>query len=349
MLCRGFFALVFLLFSVPLFAEEKFTLSTNGVEIKFSGLTQIWGTTSFSKEKTFGSDPITFRLRRSELKFSGNIEGEKIGWLVMLDPAARPSEPLQDLYISLNYIPKTEFRFGQFKFPLSMEGLASTGQLDFAERALVVRTFADKRDIGAMLSGKFNRWEWQAGAFNGNGQNKTDDNNFKNWVGRVVIKPTNSVNFGASGYWGKEMVFFDEVRGGYVYRIPRNDNRFRVAGELKIDYKKLAARAEAIWVADECCLNIRTFTVGGTYYRWGGYSTLLYKFLEKHQFAVRAEWFNPYFSGGRDNTFITTLGYNFFFSPRAKWQFNLQSLVEQQGDFENKDTYFVLTNLQVSF
>jgi hypothetical protein len=71
--------------------------------------------------------------------------------------------------------------------------------------------------------------------------------------------------------------------------------------------------------------------------------------LDKHQFGVRAEWFNPSLSRERDNTFITTLGYNFFFSPRAKWQINLQSQVEQQGDLENKDTYFLLTNLQVSF
>jgi len=335
------FLLILLLCFTSLLAEEKVALSANGVEIQFGALAQIWGTVPFSKEFTFGQSPnaMTFKLRRSELKFSGKIEGEKIGWLVMLDPASRPSEPLQDLYISLNYIPKTEFRFGQFKLPLSMEGLTSTGQLDFVERALVVRTFSDRRDVGAMLSGRFSRWEWQAAAFNGNGQNQTDNNNWKDLFGRVVIKPIPEIAFGGSGAWGKT------TYGGFSGPLA-NYNVFRAGGELKVDYGNLGLRSEIIWGRAN-----RPALVGISTSRdqWGGYATLFYRLLQKHQLGTRLEWFdlNPYVT--RTAIIIPTFGYTFLLSAHAKWQLNFQSQIQRRGQLENQDIYFVLTNLQIGF
>ncbi len=345
-------SILFILFLVilpaSLSADEKVVLTTNGVEIRFGALTQFWGTTSFSKERTFGSDPITFKLRRTEIRFSGDIDSSKIGWLVMVDPAERPESPLQDVYVNLNYIPKMETRLGQFKIPFSMESRTPSDQLDFIERASIIRTYADRRDIGIMLSGKFTSWEWQAGAFNGNGQNITDNNNFKDLAGRIVVQPANSFHIGGSGYWSKKP-FFD-----YYYFPPRKQDldSFRVAGELKIDYKNLDLRAEAIWAADEYLSFSfpRTTRKTSFSYKWGGYTSLHYRLLNKHQFGLRGEWFNPRISSRRDETFFTTIGYDFFFAPRAKWQINLQSQVYRRGTLlENLDIYYVLTNLQISF
>ncbi len=334
--------------SVPLSAEEKVSISTNGVEIKFNALTQIWFSENFQSART-AADIHTYRLRRSELKFSGKIENEKVGWLMMLDPAERPSSPLQDLYVDLRYIPKTEFRAGQFKIPFSMEALTSSGQLDFTERALVVRTFANKRDIGAILSGKFKRFEYYFGEFNGTGQNTSDNNPAKDVVARIVVKPATDLAFGGSGYWGS--VNGNTVRNG---RIAFDyQDLWRAGTDLRFDYHRVSFRSEAIWARSDS-----TFLTGSIRNprveivrkkQWGGYSSASLKFFKKHQFGIRLEWFDPNTNIGRDVTFISTLGYNFLQTPRLKWQINLQSEVLQQGLAENNKLYFGVINLQVSF
>ncbi|MCI0331496.1 MAG: OprO/OprP family phosphate-selective porin [candidate division Zixibacteria bacterium] len=321
-------------------AEEKVTLFTNGVEIQFGALTQIWGTVPFGMERRFAGRS-EFSIRRSQLKFLGKTEGEKIGWELMIDPVARYL--LQDAHIDLYYIPRLKFQAGQFKFPLSMENLTPDGELDFIERAVVVRAFADRRDIGAMLSGKYTAIEWQAGAFNGSLLN-----DFKDLVGRFVLKPVGGFQLGASGYWGKEYY------GNFIKR-QSNFDIIHLGGEIKIDYRNVGIRSEAIWEREDVPLiiyfNGSQREVIQHFYSWGGYFSTLYNLSKKHQLGTRLEVFDPVANSNftRDYNFVITFGYTFFFAPYTKFQVNLQSNVTQVYLQENRDKYFVLTNLQIGF
>lgn len=341
-------SVLLVVFAPPVFSEDKIAVKTDGVEIKFNALTQIWITGNFQRPRSL-SEVHTYKLRRSELSFSGNIKGAKVHWFVMLDPAERPTSPLQDLYVTLRYVPKTEFRAGQFKIPFSTEGLTPSGQLDFVERTKIVQTFANSRDIGITFHGKFRYWEWQAGEFNGNGQNATDNNGMKDFVARVLIKPVHNVSFGISGHYGSITDFIydskkNTIRNGY-------NHLYGVASVMEVDLRKVKFVAEAIWRRDDSSKFVDPPVIVTTVQkkRWGGYSSLIYRFIEKHQLGTRFEWFDPKTDIGRDAIFIGTLGYNFLLSEHVKWQINLWSQVEQRGNLDNTNTYFGAINLQISF
>ena len=113
----------------------------NGVEvgigkIKFNGLLQTWFLAGN------GGLTDTFRIRRAELKFTGEISPH-FKWTVMIDPAKslslnnafttvsgttvlkdtsvnQASRILQDAFITLSYFKRANINAGQFKVPLSL-------------------------------------------------------------------------------------------------------------------------------------------------------------------------------------------------------------------------------------
>ena len=191
-------------------------VDTGGVKLRVSGLFQGWYTAS-------DQDVVdTFRLRRAELKFSGDVS-PRIKWTVMVDPAktlglttttssmggqtvvtgssiSQSGRLLQDAFVSLNWMPALSVEVGQQKLPLGMEGTSSSGKLDLVERALFMTDkargggYADIRDFGMIVRGKTARGqvEYSGGFFNGLGEsfNDTDRNEDKPIALRVVAKPT---------------------------------------------------------------------------------------------------------------------------------------------------------------
>lgn len=195
--------------------------------IKLDGLLQAW----FSGGNLTND---TLRLRRAELKFSGEVI-PKINWLVMIDPAkalsinntlvpvagtnvvagASPNQAtrvLQDAFVTVGYLKHAQVDLGQFKVPLSLEGYQSPSTLDTVERALFLSDRArggalgDVRDTGLVVRGAFgSALEYQTGVFNGLGerQNDLDRNDEKALAGRLVFKPAffRGLQIGSSGAW----------------------------------------------------------------------------------------------------------------------------------------------------
>ena len=96
-------------------------------KIKLTGLMQIW------YQNDDGSTPYdTFRLRRAEIKLSGEIKPD-VSWAVMIDPAQQREDltrksPLQDFLISIKPYKEYSVDFGQYKTPFGMEGLESSAK-----------------------------------------------------------------------------------------------------------------------------------------------------------------------------------------------------------------------------
>lgn len=198
-------------------------------KIKFNGLLQGWYAAGNSGIRN------TFRIRRSELKFSGKIT-PWAGWTVMIDPSKaltlnnsytvvdgskvvsdtsvnQASRMLQDAFITFDYRRNVRVNIGQFKTPLSMEGLQSSAALDTVERALFASdrarggTYGDVRDLGVMIHGPLtSSIDYQLGLFNGSGENQNDldKNNQKAVAGRLVARPRflRGLQIGGSGVWG---------------------------------------------------------------------------------------------------------------------------------------------------
>jgi hypothetical protein len=189
----------------------------------FNGLLQVWYLTSHD-----GSDD-TFQIRRAELKFGGHAS-RAIAWTIMVDPAKAlpvnsslgnpvdgqvPSSSnqvvkiLQDAFITVGYHPRLTVTVGQFKVPLSREGLQSSAELD-TERALFMTdrrrggTYGDVRDVGVMASGSLSMWlDYQFGVFDGGEypQNVSQRHSGKAVAGRIGYRPgvLSGLQLGTSG------------------------------------------------------------------------------------------------------------------------------------------------------
>lgn len=120
----------------------------------------------------------------------------------MQNGTARSNRLLQDAYINYydeSIIPHHDFTLGQFKPPASEEGNRNSGQLDFAERAMI-NQFSNQRDLGVMVHGTWfsDRLQYWIGAFDGAGsfqqtfavnQNRSDDNDAKDLAERITGRP----------------------------------------------------------------------------------------------------------------------------------------------------------------
>lgn len=110
---------------------------------------------------------------------------------------------LQDAFIHYHgHIPHHDFKLGQYKPPFGEEGIRSSSALDFAERSMLGQ-LGDRRDIGITIHGnwwgeKDGRFQYWLGAFNSPGnyvgsggdfQNRSDDNDAKDLLYRVLVRP----------------------------------------------------------------------------------------------------------------------------------------------------------------
>ena len=99
---------------------------------------------------------------------------------------------LADCYLDINYDPRARLRIGQFKIPFGAEIQQSHKYLDFANRTVTIDSSGlATRDIGVMLHGHLwdERLQYQLAVLNGSGANTGDDNDAKDLVGRLVMRP----------------------------------------------------------------------------------------------------------------------------------------------------------------
>ena len=126
---------------------------------------------------------------------------------------------LQDAFINYHgVVPHHDFTIGQFKPFLGEEGIRSSAQLDFAERSMIGQ-IGDARDMGLAIHGTWwnDRFQYWLQAFNGAGnylgsggqqQNRSDDNDEKDYGYRVLVRPVwknekwGSLELGMSSMFG---------------------------------------------------------------------------------------------------------------------------------------------------
>jgi len=333
--------------------------TANGVEpgygkIKFSGLLQGWYTSGNQGVRD------SFRLRRAELKFTGDITPQ-IKWTVMIDPAKslalnntyttvagtrvvadtsvnQAGRILQEAFIAYELKPNMRLWVGQFKLPLSMEGLQSSGALDTVERAMFASdrgrggSYGDIRDLGAMLSGTVNKQiDYQVGMFNGSGesQNDVDKGDQKAVIGRLVFRPAaiRGLQFGGSGAWGR----------GVRAENPRHD---RLGAEVRYSRDKFTFKSEVMRGSD-ADLN-----------RIGYYAHVGYRATGRIEPVFRVDFWDPdrrhesNASNVAERDFVT--GFNYLLAENhAKLQLNYVRKTFPSGIVPSRN--LVLFGLQTSW
>jgi hypothetical protein len=189
-------------------------------ELKFGLLLQIWYvaddspySTSGGGNSTLGNNigANTFRLRRSEIKLNGKVNGS---WAfeVMFDPSksitpqtsGTDGKILQDLAVTYTGFKGYELSLGQKKIILGEEGIRSSSELDFPERSQISRAYTDRRETGFFFKGDVAEPVTVFASFtNGNPSNVlSDTNDSLNSCGRLDLKFLPGLNFGGSGCYG---------------------------------------------------------------------------------------------------------------------------------------------------
>lgn len=322
-------------------------------KIRFNGLIQ--GRFSAGNETV-----NTLRLRRTELKLTGQIN-PKVKWTLMIDPSKtlrvntttstigetsvvtsvspnQSSRILQDAFITLNYIKNVSVDVGQFKIPLTQEGLQSSAALDTVERALFMSDrsrgggLGDIRDVGVQISGPVGKYfDYRVGVFNGTGenQNRSDTNQEKAVIGRFVVRPpfVKGLSIGVSGAWSN----YDPVTN------PRRD---RFGGDLVYVNKKLKFKSEVMSGVD------------GDIHRLGFYTHFGYRITPKFETIFRVDGFDPDRRRETSSANVFELdyvgGFNYYITEN-KFKFQLNYIRKTFNNRIRSPRNLFLANLQTSW
>jgi hypothetical protein len=164
-----------------------------------------------------------FETRR--IRFGAEVEYQK--WLTgkIETELAMARLQIRDAFVNLGFDPRFNFRVGQFKKPFSMLQLYSSTTYPMIERGVRIRGLAESLayrdslaggarvlqnfrgatvlgeeqelletflyqnyDLGAAVHGRFGSFGYTAGAFNGTGSDRPDDNDSKSLAARITYR-----------------------------------------------------------------------------------------------------------------------------------------------------------------
>lgn len=315
---------------------DKSVIHVGQGTLKVGGLFQGWAVWD-------GDANDRARIRRTELKFAGDILGdEQFKYTVMIDPVQVQEDNtrrsvLQDAFFTINeipWLPHHKVDLGQYKLPLTEEGLRSSAKLDTAERSFIGRTFGDQRDIGAMLTGEWPYATYQVGIFNGSGQNQADANDEKDLAGRIVARPLKVLDAFA------EVPDLGQLEVGIAgYHRPVHGSTFnkkRLGYEARYEYENLALKWEYMFGQGTAGSNATTenATKATGWYAQAGYT--LDPWMPNLQAVLKFESWDPNELVSLDKERDLTVGLNYFIAKHnAKAQLNWVHRDEQGAEITN--------------
>jgi hypothetical protein len=274
-----------------------------------------------------------FAGKRAELSLFGDLAEKKIAYRVQYDPlgsatakaGVSSSEQLKDYWIKASYINFVDVQFGQFKYAQALEGRSPSGELDFANTALVTTALEARRDLSFQVSGSKIpvgpiQLEYAAAIVQGSGQNNVDNNENKDAAARVGITLTDpdfNIYLGGSAYLGTEAYPGPVSVVAAILQAPWDRNNTGL--EARVNIGKLKLQGEYIQGQLE---------PGNNYSPWSGltvpnaklsnpqgwYVTASYR-LEDWRFGIRGESYNADTTQGSNfnwNNDVLTAGVDWF-------------------------------------
>ncbi|MBI3991306.1 MAG: hypothetical protein HY350_04060 [Candidatus Omnitrophica bacterium] len=286
-------------------------------------------------EKEGAADDI--RIRRAFLGLEGKVAED---WPYELEfDAAASSSILRTVYLKYTgFSPDATLTVGQFKTPLLQESITSSTALDTIERSLLTN-MANERDVGVMLDGDLftKRIYYAAGIFRGTGENVSENNDQKDFIGRLVYSPwvdmkdclLSGISFGESIQTGRQA-----ASGS----IPEYD-RDRFGSLLKYEFKNFKFQSEFLRENQDRI-------TGNDLSSKGYYFMALYKFIPELQGVLKYERYDPDTGIAADIQEITTVGGNWFINPYVKFMLNYRFRDEEADPSQDNE---ILGQLQVKW
>lgn len=318
-------ALVIASAAAPLRAssEEK---APTGLKISkalnLSGYTEFYGA-------SVENDKDTFSVRRARFTLGGEIM-KHLRYKVMVD--LTKSSVLNDAIVE--YVPSdiVGVRVGQFLVPFSLESVTSVADLETVNRSRAVDRLSPGRDndstgrdVGLAVFGRWSFIEYTVAVLNGSGINKKDDNDRKDYAGRVVFRPFKFLSFGGSIYRGNKFLSAADP-------VVKRD---REGLEVSASWRMLIFRSEYIHASDVALSRSGFYAMAGGFVIPG-----------KLQIVARydAVDMDRTLAGDTDKFYV--FGANWVFAGRTKVQLNYEL---QRPGLSGTDNSGVYAQFQVAF
>jgi len=183
----AFFFLV--LFTVQICSAQMAEVKVGKGTLKIGGILQA-GFTFNMEDEEVNQFANSFTLNRARFLFWGEIVPKKVKYFVQLDTKLSPC--FLDYKAQFFYIEKTEIAFGRFLPNFTLYMPAHTGMLEMINYPMTSTKYAMWRQIGIQSTTKTEYVDFNVGIFNGypaNNPGFTDDNDAKDFLGRVEFKP----------------------------------------------------------------------------------------------------------------------------------------------------------------
>jgi len=335
--------------------QKKFNI-TSGKALTLNGYTQVRFQSLQEPTKKDGFD-----IRRARLDLKGAIT-EKWDYRMQLDFASSPK--ILDATIGFRFGDYLRITAGQFKVPLSMENLTASNKLESVDRSQVVEALVARskdvignhngRDIGLQLSGSFIKIDdrflvdYAVGVFNGAGINPTavksskdfdwrdsyasivDNNEAKDFAGRLVFHPISGLDIGGSYYNG-----YDIWSPSKKDTVAKSQVRKRIGAELSYTMNNLSIKGEYIQGRDA-----KTDRSG--WYAQAGY----YFVPKKFQALLKYDTYDPDLDKPKNisTNYVTCLSYYFNDFTRLQASYTYR---DEEGTKINNDV--IALQLQIGF
>lgn len=189
-----------------------------------------------------------FEIRRMRLVFGGHVFGPNTTFLVELGFAPQelrnpyddtPKNILRNFFFEFKHLRDFTVRAGQYKVPFSRERVASSAEMQMADRSISNAEFSLDRDVGFDIRSMdflgLNRLRYYAGAYLGQGRDAFRSSNISGmFVGRIEYLPLGLFNDYTSADFdrSKNVKLSFGLAYGYVNRAQRNRG---ILGQLPAD------------------------------------------------------------------------------------------------------------------
>jgi phosphate-selective porin OprO/OprP len=303
--------------------DQKIFSVISDRQIHISGYTQF----RFQEFQTGAGKVNGADLRRIRTTVNGQISNE---WQYLLQVDFASSPKTLDAFVRYSPFSFINFTAGQYKIPFSFENLCSSGKLIMIDRSQVVEALVARsgdvvgnqngRDIGIKIDGSIINYDghflldYSLGLFNGTGINNSDNNNAKDFCGRIVIYPFTGIELGTDYYNGYD------IWGN----SGKAQQRTRFGLEANIDIKTVNVSMEYISGND------------GTIRRNGWYAQFSYFIISNVlQAAAKYDSYNSNIDISGSTLTNYTLGINYFVNKWIILQANYLLRREETNQKEN--------------
>lgn len=285
----------------------------------------------------------TFYLKRARVSLTGNAKEEKIDYRLQVDMAGSPK--ICDLYFRYKPSSQLGMQIGQFKMPFAIENdIYGPTTVELIDYSYITTLFARNsnqfdgiaatgRDIGFQIYGGFGEEKgyktlsYNLGVFNGAGINVADNNDSKDIVARLILKPSKALSLSGSVMTTKTTKVTSELKftisnddikfDENITKTNINSNRWSVG--VIYDVEDFIVRSEYASAEFENGNNINSF------YALGGY-----KLKNNWMLIARYETLSEVYKSNND-TYRNRVTLGAVYKPYSFLRFQLNYSYEKSG------------------